>query len=310
MTFVLLRTWRPFFGRGDEGPFYCDDCCFVCGSYPYTQDSSPVTMFLWNCTSSHERSNKSPAIVWRCSRWSSVSKRGTNFAHTRFMCRSSVKIASHEPTEILQTSAISRTVSLLLLRTIVLTLAIISSFLDVYGRPERGSLSTEVLPSLNRRNHSNTCVRSIASSPYACCNNWYVSVAVFPILKQNLMQMRCSILSHIVKIADIIARVTSATYYSQLNKRSHLQLVSWVAKTCTNMSRLVANTSHPVSNHYNSNPDTFFNKPRMYIVKKHNYILWYRGPGFDSRRYQIFWVVVGLERGPLSLVRSIEELLE
>ena len=36
----------------------------------------------------------------------------------------------------------------------------------------------------------------------------------------------------------------------------------------------------------------------------------YRGLGFDSRRYQIFWVVVGLERGSLSLVRSIEELLE
>ena len=32
--------------------------------------------------------------------------------------------------------------------------------------------------------------------------------------------------------------------------------------------------------------------------------------GFDSRRYQILGVVVGLERGPLSLVRSIEELLE
>ena len=30
----------------------------------------------------------------------------------------------------------------------------------------------------------------------------------------------------------------------------------------------------------------------------------YRGPGFDPRRYQIFWVVVGLERGQLSLVRS------
>jgi hypothetical protein len=27
---------------------------------------------------------------------------------------------------------------------------------------------------------------------------------------------------------------------------------------------------------------------------------WPRGPGFDYRRYQIFWVVVGLERGPLS----------
>jgi hypothetical protein len=32
--------------------------------------------------------------------------------------------------------------------------------------------------------------------------------------------------------------------------------------------------------------------------------------GFDSRRYQIFWEVVGLERGPLSLVSTIEELHE
>jgi hypothetical protein len=35
-----------------------------------------------------------------------------------------------------------------------------------------------------------------------------------------------------------------------------------------------------------------------------------RGSGFDSRRYQIFWEVVDLERGPLSLGRIIEELLE
>jgi hypothetical protein len=31
--------------------------------------------------------------------------------------------------------------------------------------------------------------------------------------------------------------------------------------------------------------------------------------GFDSRRFQIFWEIVGLERGPLSLVSTIEELL-
>jgi hypothetical protein len=31
--------------------------------------------------------------------------------------------------------------------------------------------------------------------------------------------------------------------------------------------------------------------------------------GFDSRRYQIFWEVVGLERGPLSLVSTTEALL-
>jgi hypothetical protein len=35
-----------------------------------------------------------------------------------------------------------------------------------------------------------------------------------------------------------------------------------------------------------------------------------RGLGFDSRHYQIFWEVVGLERGPPSLVRITEELLE
>jgi hypothetical protein len=34
-----------------------------------------------------------------------------------------------------------------------------------------------------------------------------------------------------------------------------------------------------------------------------------RGPGFDSRHYQIFWEVLGLERGPISLVSAIEERL-
>jgi hypothetical protein len=33
-------------------------------------------------------------------------------------------------------------------------------------------------------------------------------------------------------------------------------------------------------------------------------------PGFDSLRYQIFWEVLGLERGLLSLVSTIEEFLE
>jgi hypothetical protein len=34
------------------------------------------------------------------------------------------------------------------------------------------------------------------------------------------------------------------------------------------------------------------------------------GPGFDSRRFKIFWEAAGLERDPLSLVRTTEELLE
>jgi hypothetical protein len=35
----------------------------------------------------------------------------------------------------------------------------------------------------------------------------------------------------------------------------------------------------------------------------------YRDPGVDSRRYQVYWEVVGLERDPVSLVSTIEELL-
>jgi hypothetical protein len=35
-----------------------------------------------------------------------------------------------------------------------------------------------------------------------------------------------------------------------------------------------------------------------------------RGLGFDSRRYHIFWEVVCLERGPLSLLRITEELFQ
>jgi hypothetical protein len=35
-----------------------------------------------------------------------------------------------------------------------------------------------------------------------------------------------------------------------------------------------------------------------------------RGPGFDSRNYKIFWEVAVLERGPLSLVKIMEEINE
>jgi hypothetical protein len=41
-----------------------------------------------------------------------------------------------------------------------------------------------------------------------------------------------------------------------------------------------------------------------------SFCLQIQSSGFDSRRYQIFREAVGLERGPLSLVSTIEELLE
>jgi hypothetical protein len=54
----------------------------------------------------------------------------------------------------------------------------------------------------------------------------------------------------------------------------------------------------------------FRSQSRWIQNKQKNKLRGFSPPGFDSRRYQIFWEVVGLERGPLSLVRITEELLE
>jgi hypothetical protein len=59
-----------------------------------------------------------------------------------------------------------------------------------------------------------------------------------------------------------------------------------------------------------------YNRPYVYSIEVHLstiiilFIYLKRGPGFDSRRFQIFWEAAGLELGPLSLVRTTEELIE
>jgi len=30
---MLLQTWRVFFGRGEDGVFHCEDCCYISGSF-------------------------------------------------------------------------------------------------------------------------------------------------------------------------------------------------------------------------------------------------------------------------------------
>jgi hypothetical protein len=49
-------------------------------------------------------------------------------------------------------------------------------------------------------------------------------------------------------------------------------------------------------------------RPSGLVVRVSGYR--FRAVGFDSRRYQIFWEVVGLVRGSLNLVSSTEELPE
>jgi hypothetical protein len=50
-------------------------------------------------------------------------------------------------------------------------------------------------------------------------------------------------------------------------------------------------------------------RPSLWSSGQSSWLL-IQSSGIDSWRYQIFWEVVGLERGPLSLVSTIEELLE
>jgi hypothetical protein len=51
-------------------------------------------------------------------------------------------------------------------------------------------------------------------------------------------------------------------------------------------------------------------KGTIYVSSGQSSWLQIQRSGFDSRRYQIFWEVVSLERSSLSLVSTIEELLE
>jgi hypothetical protein len=51
-------------------------------------------------------------------------------------------------------------------------------------------------------------------------------------------------------------------------------------------------------------------RPPMWSSGQSSWLERFRGLWFDSQSYQIFWEVVVLERGPLSLVRITEELLE
>ena len=111
--------------------------------------------------------------------------------------------------------------------------------------------------------------------------------------------------------------ILSPWVWHSLSQNYHQQALQYVSlakpKTCTfNTSyvSLVKLSKNNTGMHYFILTPYYHLLDRLcgLVVRVSGYR--YRGLGFDSRRYQIFWVVVGLERGPLSLVRSTEELLE
>ena len=138
----------------------------------------------------------------RWSHWSLFKRQGTNFAAIRLMFSSSARMRWHDPYDSpmrLQTSWIDCCLSSRITKR---TFTIISGVVHVDGRPECLSSSTDSRPSFKCLNHSNVVAWLKDCSPKASFSIWWVSAAVLLSLKQNLMQILCSLTSAISILAD------------------------------------------------------------------------------------------------------------
>jgi len=135
----------------------------------------------------------------RSSFCSAVRRRGTNFAVTRLIRKSSVRIFWHVPNAIVTSYATSLIVRCWSARKISRTCATVSSVWEVEGLPGRGSSSKDLRPLLQREYHSNVFDRLRQDSPKAACSISYISAPVFTRRKQKSMHTRCCTFSSIVK---------------------------------------------------------------------------------------------------------------
>jgi len=187
MVLTLDFTCRTFFGQRDDAVFHWEDICFVSGSYPYTQLLSPVITEDMKFGSFWAHSQRSVQIDTRSSFYPAIRKRGTNFADTRLICKSSVKIFCPVPNAIPTSSATSLIVRRRSARMISCTRATVSSVWEVDGLPGWGSSSKDRRPFLKREYHSNVFNRLRKDSPKAACSISYVSAPVIPRRKQKLI---------------------------------------------------------------------------------------------------------------------------
>ena len=199
---ILLQTWRAFFGRGENGVFHWEDRCFVSGSLLYSHDSSPV-MTLDRKLGLFLTAFYNSVHTWTLwSRWSLFKRRGTNFSAIRLMFSSSARMRWHgtyySPTWLQTSWIVCRLSSKITSRTF----AIISGVVHVDGQPEYLRYSTDSRPSLKRLNHSDVLAWLKPCSPKASFSIRWVWAAVSLSLKQNLMQILCSLTSAISILAD------------------------------------------------------------------------------------------------------------
>ena len=127
----------------------------------------------------------------RSSFCSAVRGQGTNFAVTRLIRKSSVRIFWHVPNAIQNFSATSLIVRRRSARMISRTRATVSPVCEVEDLPGLRSSSKDRRPLLKRVYHSNVCDRLRQDSPKAACSISYVSAPVFPRRKQKSMHTRC-----------------------------------------------------------------------------------------------------------------------
>ena len=210
MVLTLVRLCRTFFECGHSGDFHWEDCVFVSQSCPQTHDSSPVITCLRKSGSLLEVSSKSCATSARNSFCSCDRSCRTNFATTRFMPSSSVKISETTVHGITRSSSNSRTVNRQFLLIAAYMCSIFLGVLHVAGLPEHGVLSLDSQPSLNIQYHTFIWASLTESSTKAFLILTIVSTNESPSLKQNLMQTHLSTCS-------IIVNMTVIQYTSSLN---------------------------------------------------------------------------------------------
>ena len=161
MCFTLDLLIRAFFGRDDWEVCHFELCLLVVGSYPKTQDSSPLQKVGLTCHTIQVFPRNQHTIVLLFIGQILRDQLRTNFSHVQIFHNDSVDSVFGSPTS----SAINRTLKRRSLSRKAFTRATLFSVLEVEGHPARCSSSTLSLPSLNALCHLRTWDEDKIASP-------------------------------------------------------------------------------------------------------------------------------------------------
>jgi hypothetical protein len=136
--------------------------------------------------------------------------------------------------------------------------------------------------------------------------NWEV-VSLGMWITQVSLQMSVSLDNVKLNILTRSLLDNIANYVAILSSMSDIRLAT-VLETLSDISRVYRCTNNKSNRNLFPTCENMRDRLCCLVVRVPGYRS--RGPRFDSRLYQIFWKVVGLEWGPLSHVSITEELFE